>query len=567
MFNHIIFVTYLVVFLISTIGHGYLFASIFYKDFKYLNFGYLGIIGFFAISLISTFSTFFTPHDYLHNTILHLVGLSAFFINFFFDKKNNFDQLKKLLLLFIIMGTGIYVFKNHDDFPYYHLTYALNLSQNSLLIGTGSFSHGFRTMSSLFYYHSTLYLPFIKFYLFHSGPFFILIFFNYIILIKLLEKFKKNEFDIVYFFSLLNFIFVNVVFYRIAEHGTDRSGQILLFIIFITFFEILFLEKLNKNKTILFNFLLVATFLAASMKVLFIIYLILVPIILYKKKFYKYYLNKNNVGLIAIIFFTFSLNISTNFFSTGCLVYPEEKTCFFEKVDWSISKKEVKLMKNHYEWWAKAGGGPGYKSEMKQEIYIKDFNWFKNWIDRHFFNKVSDTLLGIIFISLLTFILFKRNKKYKMKPRNVTLINTILFLFFMEWFLKHPSMRYGGFVLLALPIFIFTSKIIETFKHNKNKIFNPTLLLILLTLIIYNGRNILRLNKEINHYSPGYQIVKSPFFNIPKTEVEIIYEKNDFKIYKPIVGMCWAAPTPCSYYPSLVVKNWYGFKVIKRDIK
>ena len=84
MFNHIIFVTYLVVFLISTIGHGYLFASIFYKDFKYLNFGYLGIIGFFAISLISTFSTFFTPHDYLHNTILHLVGLSAFFYKFFF---------------------------------------------------------------------------------------------------------------------------------------------------------------------------------------------------------------------------------------------------------------------------------------------------------------------------------------------------------------------------------------------------------------------------------------------------------------------------------------------------
>ena len=55
---------------------------------------------------------------------------------------------------------------------------------------------------------------------------------------------------------------------------------------------------------------------------------------------------------------------------------------------------------------------------------------------------------------------------------------------------------------------------------------------------LYNGRNISRLNKEINHYSPGYQIVKSPFFNIPKTEVEIIYEKNDFKIYKPIVGMC-----------------------------
>ena len=28
-------------------------------------------------------------------------------------------------------------------------------------------------------------------------------------------------------------------------------------------------------------------------------------------------------------------------------------------------------MKLHYEWWAKAGGGPGYKSEIPKEIYVK----------------------------------------------------------------------------------------------------------------------------------------------------------------------------------------------------
>ena len=37
-----------------------------------------------------------------------------------------------------------------------------------------------------------------------------------------------------------------------------------------------------------------------------------------------------------------------------------------------VSKKEeVKKMKIHYEWWAKAGGGPGYASEIKKEKYIK----------------------------------------------------------------------------------------------------------------------------------------------------------------------------------------------------
>ena len=112
----------------------------------------------------------------------------SFFFNFFNRKKENLIELKRLSFLLLILLSGIYLFKNHDDFPYYHLTYALNLSENGFIIGTGSLGHGFRTMSSLFYYHSTLYLPYIKYYLFHSGPFFILIFFNYIVLLKIIEK-------------------------------------------------------------------------------------------------------------------------------------------------------------------------------------------------------------------------------------------------------------------------------------------------------------------------------------------------------------------------------------------
>jgi len=38
-------------------------------------------------------------------------------------------------------------------------------------------------------------------------------------------------------------LFINIAFYRIAEHGTDRSAQILLILIFSIFFEILYFEK------------------------------------------------------------------------------------------------------------------------------------------------------------------------------------------------------------------------------------------------------------------------------------------------------------------------------------
>ena len=84
------------------------------------------------------------------------------------------------------------------------------------------------------------------------------------------------------------------------------------------------------------------------------------------------------------------------------LVFPEEKTCI-GKFDWSLPEKEVLRLKVHYEWWAKAGGGPGYASTIEPKEYVKNFVWVKDWINRHFFNKVSDTLLGIIFISFLNF--------------------------------------------------------------------------------------------------------------------------------------------------------------------
>ena len=563
MLNHIIFVVYLIIFLLSNIGYGYLFGSIFDKDLKSLNYGYLGILGFFFIIFISILSSFVSPHNYIHNSILHLVGLFFFFTNFLIDKYKNIIELKRLSLIFLIFIPGIYLFKNHDDFGYYHLTYALNLSQNSFVIGTGALGHGFRTMSSLFYYNSTLYLPFIKFYLFHSGPFFILLYFNYAVLTKIYNKFKKKQIDIIYFFSLLNFIFVNVVFYRIAEHGTDRSGQILLFLIFIIFLDLFFLKNTKKQKNTIFNFLLVAILLAVTTKVLFIIYSIIVIIILLKNDYYKNYFIRKNLKIITVLIFGFLMNLLINFFSTGCLLYPEEKTCVAHEFEWSVPKEEVKLMKIHYEWWAKAGGGPGYSSKIKKEDYVKNFIWIDDWIDRHFFNKVSDTLLGIIFIALLNIVLFKGKKKKKLKIKKIFLINLILLMFFLEWFLGHPSMRYGGYVLFALPIFIFTSRKIETYNIGEKKLYFTSAFLILLTLTIYNVRNIKRINFEVNNYN--YPLLKSPFFNVENVEVNVMDQLDDFKIYKTVSGMCWAAPTPCTHRPSLKIKYWNNFKVITRD--
>ena len=71
-------------------------------------------------------------------------------------------------------------------------------------------------------------------------------FFNFLIIFDLIKGYKNKDFNFLYFFSILSFIFVNVAFYRIAEHGTDRSAQILLILIFISFFKTIYFEKEKK---------------------------------------------------------------------------------------------------------------------------------------------------------------------------------------------------------------------------------------------------------------------------------------------------------------------------------
>ena len=64
---------------------------------------------------------------------------------------------------------------------------------------------------------------------------------------------------------------------------------------------------------------------------------------------------------------------------------------------------------------------------------------------------------------------------------------------------NHPSMRYGGYVLIGLPIILFSSSIVERFKIPNKKIFNMQFSPIA-SILIFNLRNIIRINKEINVY-------------------------------------------------------------------
>ena len=80
-----------------------------------------------------------------------------------------------------------------------------------------------------------------------------------------------------------------------------------------------------------------------------------------------------------------------------------------------------------------------------------------------------------------------------------------------EWFYFHPALRYGGYHLLALLIFIPVSIFLD-----KNIIFDKKLLfkvniLLAIIFIISFSRNINRINKEMAAYS--YNPIRNASYN------------------------------------------------------
>ena len=66
--------------------------------------------------------------------------------------------------------------------------------------------------------------------------------------------------------------------------------------------------------------------------------------------------------------------------------------------------------------------------------------------------------------------------------------------------------------------------------------------MVIATLLIFNVRNIIRIDKEINIYDSE----SFPFFYVPKIDFVPINLKEDINIYIPISRGCWAIKTPCA---------------------
>ncbi len=513
------FIYFFIIFAVT--GIGIAGSNLLKIDNKYAeindNFGYTGLIGIFLLIIYSYLSHFFFKHNFTHNVLILSIGFFYFIYSFF--KTNNKKKFLPFFIIFSFLFLGFLILKNHDDFSYYHFPYSYYLTQFSALIGVGQFNNGFRVQSSIFYLNSMFYLPVIKYYMFNISAILIMGFSNLILLSKISKNINSNNVNFNTYLSLLSFIFINIFFYRIGEHGTDRSAQILIFLLIIIIFDFF---KSNQSINNFFPvFILMGIII--SLKPFYVLYLILFfPILLSfnNKKIIFYIISLvKNWHFILFCLIIFSLLI-TNFINSGCLLFPVHFTCA-DSFDWSVPLNEVKNLNTHYEAWSKAGKGPNFSIE-NPALYIQGFNWVPQWIDKYFFNKVSDFLFGLLLLLIIVFGTFFTKKRIKRNTdKNIYILYLFLILLFVEWFYNHPALRYGGYCLIALLLFVPFSIVLEKFNVDNKVVKFKFLILIILVSIIFSGRNINRISKEIEKYS--YSPIYNPFYKV--TEGDFIFDK------------------------------------------
>jgi len=486
-----------IIILFSIIGFGYLSTKLLSIR---LSIGELGLSGILFMTILSYITNLFVSHGFIHNSIFLVIGLFCFLL---ISKKKLFrKKIKLILLVSSILFIGILMYKTHDDFFYYHFPYTISLIEFKKIFGVGNLEHGFRTPSSIFYLNSLFYLPILEKSLINSGAIYFLIFSNIFLIQKIFNQIKNKKFNFIFILSLFSLLFINTIFYRLAEHGTDRSALILIFILAIYYLEGTN-RKLNKiNFQQYYQKILIMIMLIISLKSFYLIYTIFIFIlffefrkILFTGKFYKRIL-LNRVSfyfLIGIIIFIFTI-----FSNTGCLIYPASFSCI-ESFSWSIPKKEVIAMKTWYELWSKAGASPTYRIE-DVEFYLSGLNWFPNWVQNHFFNKISDFLLSLVLILIISLIFIIKFKKVKLSKKNFYLFYATVLLLLLEWLLNHPALRYGGFTLIALSIFIPLSIFFESRLNLNLKLKNKIIFLILLSFTVFSIKNIDRIFKESDKY-------------------------------------------------------------------
>lgn len=524
----------------SVIGYGFLFSTIINKNSdckltgNFEDYGLIGIFGLVILTIISYSTILFFSHNYFHNIIILFIGLFFFILFLTKIKKKNFLFINLILLLFFI---ALILYKNHDDFYYYHFWYSLSLTENKIQFGLGNLDHGYKHHSSIFFLNSLFFFPIIKFYLFHITGLLTLIFFNLVSFGNIIKNINSKTINPISFLYLIFFVYINIKFSRLADYGTDLQGQLLLIITYIKIIDIFFIKKNLKNFQFEFKFILLIIVYCISLKSYFIINLIIIPFLIYIIGF-KFFLKSINMIYIFFLILIGIFPLFTNFFYTGCFLYPLAFTCF-ENFSWALDIEVVNKLSKYYEIWSKSLSNPNFRAE-NPEILLKNFGWVNYWLKDYFIKKFIDEFFTIFFVGTIFLAIFYKGKKTKTNI-NFSYCYIFLILFFIIWFLYHPALRYGGYYLLSFLMFLPIIQFLCNRKFELKFIKNSVLTLLVISIFIFQFKNYTRIYLDFKRN--GFE--SFPFFNFK--------EGGSFKkvnigdeIYVSVANSsCMGAPTIC----------------------
>ena len=398
--------------------------------------------------------------------------------------------------------------KTHEDFTGYHIQSINEIFYNKLTFGVVNINAAH--ISLLSYVQALYFLPIFDSKLIHIPVFLIYIStLGYFYLILKNQNLKKEE---TFFACFIIFILI-IKFARLSEYGYDYIAQLIILIVFHKLF-------FQNNSIAQFYKAIIFFTYAASMKIISLVAFPLIILGLNKKL-----LQNISYKSIFIIFVIGSVLTFNSFVRTGCLFYPVNITCLDKNtVSWSV-KKEIKNHANIVKLWAK-----GFMAQDKTskdfiadpEKYLSNFNWFSNWIGVHFFYKVYEYLLILIFVYFL--LLYSLKEKIILINLNIKNILTILLSGFatFAWLNTAPQFRFGFASITVLSFFILNSLVATNININK-KIFSYLLIIL---VIFFNGRNISRIMKEISR-EDLYQYKNFPWINKNILEKKFSYKEND----------------------------------------
>ena len=164
---------------------------------------------------------------------------------------------------------------------------------------------------------------------------------------------------------------------------------------------------------------------------------------------------------------------------------------------------------------------------------------------------------------IIIVVIFFRREFFKEKSKKVN--NHIYITYFIililgfEWFYNHPSLRYGGYCIVALLCFIPVCLKLDVKNFDFKKYTRSIFILIFIAMLVFNVRNIMRIGKEIGFYS--YKPSENVFYFVSDGHFRIQKQMNNFIVkYNECINLKKA----CDLAKQKIYQN-YGKMIFKKN--